>query len=302
MSLKDEAKAAEGSLREYLKNTGGEDWFKTVCRYNGELKSNLQLARADVERLTGENTSLRTRTATAEAQSEGVAATIDAYKRQVTDLNKTITELRAAPRREERFTGKRVRLPTTLNLDPTTDGAARRAFRIWPAMPGFGPYPRMIPDDVWALRCINYMDEFGTRGFFEDLLSVLLQTDLTPGREYATSAGSLLNEFDAIDRQQMYSLPPVTVEYVTADAKKPWTAAMVRGMLLNPVYAGVGAREATVSHEMWVKAATQTLGDEGAAQTLVNILYLLRQTFGHIEAGTGKSRKGLFGFLNSRSR
>ncbi|MCI0648004.1 MAG: hypothetical protein L0332_30855 [Chloroflexi bacterium] len=57
------------------------------------------------------------------------------------------------------------------------------------------------------------------------------------------------------------------------------TPAEIRGMVCNPVYAGVGPFPALVSDEQWVAAAAMAIEKEGAEQFLVNLLHVLRQTF-----------------------
>jgi len=56
------------------------------------------------------------------------------------------------------------------------------------------------------------------------------------------------------------------------------TPAEIRGMVSNPVYAGMGPFPALVSDEEWVAAAAQAIKKEGTEQFLVNLLYVLRQT------------------------
>ena len=50
-------------------------------------------------------------------------------------------------------------------------------------------------------------------------------------------------------------------------------------MVCNPVYAGIGPFPALVSDEQWVAAAAKAIEKEGAEQFLVNLLYVLRETF-----------------------
>lgn len=60
--------------------------------------------------------------------------------------------------------------------------------------------------------------------------------------------------------------------------KRPTTIEEVRGMVCNPIYAGVGAYPALVSDETWVGAAKQAIKEDGEEQFLVNMLYVLRQS------------------------
>ena len=59
------------------------------------------------------------------------------------------------------------------------------------------------------------------------------------------------------------------------------TPADVRGMICNPVYAGLGPFPRMVSDEEWIAAATMFIKKEGTEQFLVNLLRVLRQTFPH---------------------
>jgi hypothetical protein len=52
------------------------------------------------------------------------------------------------------------------------------------------------------------------------------------------------------------------------------TAAEIKGMLLNPLYAGVGV----VSDAQWVAACKRLLQQDGPEQFLVNLLFVLRQS------------------------
>ena len=61
------------------------------------------------------------------------------------------------------------------------------------------------------------------------------------------------------------------------------TPAEIRGMVCNPVYAGMGPFPALVSDEQWVAAAATAINKEGAEQFLVNLLYVLRQTLAEDE-------------------
>ena len=57
------------------------------------------------------------------------------------------------------------------------------------------------------------------------------------------------------------------------------TPAEIRGMICNSAYAGIGPFPTLVSDEQWVAAAATAIEKEGAEQFLVNLLYVLRETF-----------------------
>ena len=57
------------------------------------------------------------------------------------------------------------------------------------------------------------------------------------------------------------------------------TANKMRSLICNPIYTGIGPFPALVSDEEWVRAAAQMIKKEGSEQFLVNLLYVLRQSF-----------------------
>ncbi len=81
-------------------------------------------------------------------------------------------------------------------------------------------------------------------------------------------------------------LPNVTVR--TADDTGEWTPEQVRGVLCNPIYAGMGPLPATVSDDVWVKSAALMISQEGAEQFLVNILFVLRELFEELSPTAGR--------------
>jgi hypothetical protein len=83
-------------------------------------------------------------------------------------------------------------------------------------------------------------------------------------------------------------LPKVNVEFATS-GNMPMTPEKVRGMICNPIYAGVGPYPRLVDEETWVRAATRMIQEDGAEQFLVNMLYMLRQSLGTGTPDSGKS-------------
>ena len=53
--------------------------------------------------------------------------------------------------------------------------------------------------------------------------------------------------------------------------------AAVKGLLVNPIYAGVGPFPRLVQDDVWVRACATLIEEEGAEQFLVNLLYVLRE-------------------------
>jgi hypothetical protein len=88
--------------------------------------------------------------------------------------------------------------------------------------------------------------------------------------------------FDALWPEQNPTdrpLPEPTVAFRTADDSGPFTEEQVRGILTNPVYAGVGASSPIVGDAQWVRACTKLIEEDGPEQFLVNLLYVLRKSF-----------------------
>src|SRR5215471_21148652 len=54
----------------------------------------------------------------------------------------------------------------------------------------------------------------------------------------------------------------------------------VRGIVVNPIYAGVGPFPRLVQDDAWVRGCARMIEEEGAEQVLVNLLYVLRECLG----------------------
>jgi hypothetical protein len=54
--------------------------------------------------------------------------------------------------------------------------------------------------------------------------------------------------------------------------------AAILGILVNPIYTGVGPILRLVENEAWVRACAELIEGEGADQFLVNLVYVLRQS------------------------
>jgi hypothetical protein len=53
----------------------------------------------------------------------------------------------------------------------------------------------------------------------------------------------------------------------------------VKGILVNPIYTGVGPFPRLVGDAAWVRACAKLIEEEGAQQFLVNLLHVLRECF-----------------------
>jgi hypothetical protein len=83
-------------------------------------------------------------------------------------------------------------------------------------------------------------------------------------------------------------LPKVNVEFATG-GEMPMTPEKVRGLICNPIYAGVGPYPRLVDEATWVRAATRMIQEDGAEQFLVNMLYVLRKSLGTEIQGSGNA-------------
>ena len=53
----------------------------------------------------------------------------------------------------------------------------------------------------------------------------------------------------------------------------------VKGILVNPIYTGLGPFPRLVEDAAWVRACAKLIAEEGPEQFLVNLLYVLRECF-----------------------
>ncbi len=76
-------------------------------------------------------------------------------------------------------------------------------------------------------------------------------------------------------------LPKPNVEFLTNERPEgtPWTPEEARGIVCNPIYAGIPPFPGLRSDEEWIKTAVKTIEREGEEQFLVNLLFLLRKTY-----------------------
>ena len=63
------------------------------------------------------------------------------------------------------------------------------------------------------------------------------------------------------------------------------TPEAIKGLLLNPIYAGVGPYPPLVEESQGVRACEKMIEEDGAEQFLVNLLYVLRECFGDEDFG-----------------
>jgi|GEM_PF-2978852 len=72
----------------------------------------------------------------------------------------------------------------------------------------------------------------------------------------------------------------LTPNVVVARAGTPMnelSPVTVKGILVNPIYTGVGPFSRLVEDEAWVCACAKSIEEEGKEQFLVKLLYVLRE-------------------------
>jgi hypothetical protein len=82
------------------------------------------------------------------------------------------------------------------------------------------------------------------------------------------------------DSHKLSPLPRRTAKYITDPQQM--SEAVIRGMICNPIYAGVPPYERVVTDEVWIRSAAQLIKEEGAEQFLVNLLYVLRNSMAEV--------------------
>jgi hypothetical protein len=76
--------------------------------------------------------------------------------------------------------------------------------------------------------------------------------------------------------------PLPTPNVVVARAGTPpeqLSSKAVKGILVNPIYTGLGPFPRLVEDAAWVRACVKLIEEEGPQQFLVNLLYVLRECF-----------------------
>ena len=89
---------------------------------------------------------------------------------------------------------------------------------------------------------------------------------------------------------QSSPIPSPNVTIKMAGTESDWIEEEIRGVICNPIYAGVGPFPAFVADEVWVRCAATLIANEGAEQFLVNLLNVLRTCFPTDRAPSPNSR------------
>ncbi len=75
----------------------------------------------------------------------------------------------------------------------------------------------------------------------------------------------------------MMKLPKPDITYAVSKSDM-LTERGLKGILCNPIYAGIPPFPATIGDEEWISAAKKLIEEDGAEQFLVNMLYVLRKS------------------------
>jgi hypothetical protein len=77
----------------------------------------------------------------------------------------------------------------------------------------------------------------------------------------------------------MRPLPKPNAKMKLGDSNRDFTEEEVRGLVANPIYAGLGPYFQLINDEQWIRAAVAAIREDGPEQFLVNLLHVLRQSF-----------------------
>ena len=85
-------------------------------------------------------------------------------------------------------------------------------------------------------------------------------------------------------KERKRPLPARTAGFATGGVDALDSEENLRGIICNPIYAGVGPFPRMVSDDMWIGSAAKLTRAEGPEQFLVNMLYVLRRSFEALDA------------------
>ena len=102
-----------------------------------------------------------------------------------------------------------------------------------------------------------------------------------PGK---ASEGSGKGDRRSSTKRQPLPLPDVIVPE-RGDDSSDFGMAEFKGVTMNPAYTRIGHYPRMVNDDRWIEAARRVFDNDGPDQFFVNLLYILRRTFGCIEWG-----------------
>jgi hypothetical protein len=76
------------------------------------------------------------------------------------------------------------------------------------------------------------------------------------------------------------------------DANTGWTAEMVRAVLTDPIYAGMGPYPALVGDDLWLDVNVRRIGEEGAEAVVESVLERFWEMFPDLQIPNGRSYTG----------
>ena len=77
------------------------------------------------------------------------------------------------------------------------------------------------------------------------------------------------------------ALPAPNAELRFGNDDGPFTEEQVRGIICNPIYAGIGPYPGIIDDRSWIKSASKAIDEVGNEQFLINLLHLLRESLQH---------------------
>jgi len=83
--------------------------------------------------------------------------------------------------------------------------------------------------------------------------------------------------------EDLPDLPEPDVGFVTSGTDPAdFTEAGLKGIAMNPAYAGIGEFPPMVSEKQWVASCKEIMERDTPEQFLVNLLFLLRSMLGYV--------------------
>ncbi len=86
------------------------------------------------------------------------------------------------------------------------------------------------------------------------------------------------------DGERSTPLPrPTVIVPEGRDDPAKFGEAGIKGIVMDPNYTGIGEYPKYIADDQWIAGARRILAEDGPDQFLVNLLYVLRRSFGCVE-------------------
>lgn len=86
------------------------------------------------------------------------------------------------------------------------------------------------------------------------------------------------------DDERSAPLPrPSVIVPTGGDDPAKFGEAGIRGVVMNPIFTGIGQYPKYIADDQWIEGVRRILAEDGPDQFLVNLLYVLRRSFGCVE-------------------